>query len=242
MWTHQLRHLLWRSVLDTPTLLSSNWFAVGFSLLLFVAPQLRGLAKHGWKQALKEWKENFGFGALVLLVGWLGVFLVSMSQHIYRDHQDLAGQNESRIQQLKVVARERDEWKDKYEQLKQLKPKETIRIVQGTAKEPTLRALGRPMGNDEGGLIVTEYTITSDVYIPPPLFIEMDFDNPVMIAGVEPLPHPAVTLGGGSRWNGTHAYATVPNSGIGPDLSWLVKIKSKGPIVLVKPPVPRKKL
>lgn len=88
MWSYFLR-LLWRSLLDAPSLLSSNWAGLWFSILIFLLSQLRQLRKYGWGQLKMDWKENIGFGALVLIVAWAMVWGISVVRNIYRDHQEL---------------------------------------------------------------------------------------------------------------------------------------------------------
>lgn len=73
----------------------------------------------------------------------------------------------------------------------------------------------------------------------PPAWQGLELDEPIYDLNVMPSPTPAAMMGGGSRWDGTHAYPTIPNTGINPNFAWVVTVKSKQEVHLLKPPHPR---
>lgn len=122
MWMHLWR-LLWRALLDTPSVLSSNWVAVVFSILVFGILQLRQLGKYGLSQVIKEWKENVGFGVVVVVAAWSLVFWISVVNTIYRDHQSLVAKRKEAERTIGTVTTDRDNWKQQFEELRQHPPR-----------------------------------------------------------------------------------------------------------------------
>ena|SRR5438067_3659619 len=194
-------------------------------------------------------RENVGKSGRTTMIAlgvwflfWIIAIGASVTLTTYHEHLSLVAANFALNGQNTDLSRERDVLKAEVKKLKDAPPcpKATVRTVEVRPEPvtPEIKALRRDVGTDKDGLTVTEFTLTSNVAINPPLSIDMQFDNAIVYMEALPLPHAAAMLGGGTRWNGTHGFPTIPNTGINPNLAWIVTVKSRGPIYLTKPPTP----
>jgi hypothetical protein len=94
MWPH-LSHLLTRSFVRMPSIISGNWAAVFLSVAIFSIFELGSFLYHGWEDMKRRWKEDAAIGLLSVLGGWLLLFAVSLVLTIYEDHQSLVAENKT---------------------------------------------------------------------------------------------------------------------------------------------------
>lgn len=247
MWPHFV-NLLWRSLYAMPSLISSNWVAVFMGIGIFVLSQLLILWRRGLPTMKRQWAENVGIGIASLIGGWIVLYFLSVVVTVYNDHHDLAGR-------LGAVVNEKNELKqgstvrDNNIHVLMQQDESLKSQLESCCKHPstsnaeprasTIRAFRRELEKGQDGLARTEFTLTSDTNIPPPLTIELEFGRPISGLGSVPVPTFGAFLLGGDRWDGTHGFATIPNTGINPNLSWVVVVKSLQGVNLVKPPHPR---
>jgi hypothetical protein len=91
MWTHSLIRLLFRALISTPSLLSSNWLAAFVSIAVFAAPKFIEWGKNKWRSAYirEHWRDNLGVGVKTVIVVWMLLFAVSVGKSVYADHRSL---------------------------------------------------------------------------------------------------------------------------------------------------------
>jgi hypothetical protein len=103
MLTH-FWHLLWRSLVDFPSLLSGNWLGtILLPLGLFALFEVKPL-RRGWSVMTTEAKKEFWRNSGVLVAVYLLLFTWVVARDIYRDHEDLV----HRIADLKAPPPELD--------------------------------------------------------------------------------------------------------------------------------------
>lgn len=100
-----------------------------------------------------------------------------------------------------------------------------------------IKGLTRNDGIDTDGLVITEITLIPNREVLAPVVIELDFHAPFTFIRTMVVPGSGVGgIEGGSRWNGTKLWATIPNTGISPDSVWIAIVKSQQLIHLTSPP------
>ena len=94
-YTH-IWHLLWRSLVDFPSVISGNWISVMLPVVVFSIKEINTLRQGGWSAVSKQIERDtlvMG-GIYFLLFSWVVV------QTIYRDHEVLVTSNAHLRQQL----------------------------------------------------------------------------------------------------------------------------------------------
>lgn len=250
---------MWHNFIDLVRLIWSAWLtqmssstpAQVFGASVFVLTQvfksLRNLSEDGqisWhklKQFWRDhWRANVRDGALaVLVVGMVDAAWLTVNT-VYVQHHDS-------VERWRTVVNEKDSLKeilkqrDKY--ILTLEHKKACPVCPAVSKPtsavpptPTIKSFPRELGTDKDGYFITELTLSSDVAILPPLTIELDFDVPIYSVDAKPSPMPAAMMGGGDRWQGTRGWVSIPNTGINPNLLWIVNVKSRSKAHLINPP------
>jgi hypothetical protein len=98
--------------------------------------QLRQLGKYGLSQVIKEWKENVGFGVVVVVAAWSLVFWMSVVNTIYKDHQSLVAKRKAAERTIGTATRDRDNWKQQFEELRQHPPRPPA-VNRGDGMQPS---------------------------------------------------------------------------------------------------------
>jgi hypothetical protein len=241
MWPH-FEHLVWRIIHGMPVLVSSNWANWGLGLAIFVLYEVFAIKFRGWQDVVSRWKQNVGLGLLATAGGYVLLFAYSAIITTYDEHHDSTGRWQAVVKEkdnLKVLLQQKDEYIKKLESKPcPACPVAAVRAapVSAVPPKPTIKAFARDLGTDKDGFFITELTLSSDVPISPPLTIQLDFDAPIYGIETVPSPTPAVRSTGGERWQGTHAWATIPNTGLNPNLLWITRVKSKSRVNLINPP------
>lgn len=177
MWTHSLFRLLLRALVNTPSLLSSNWLAAFLSIVLFSVPQLVKWGTNRWKLAyLKEhWRADLRVGVITVSVCWLLLFAVSVGKAVYIDHDSLTERIQTLTQQnssLKTDNAGLVDPKSRDELIKKLNAE--IKKYQ-EQESPTIRAFVVSR-NQRPGVPLMEYVLTSGrIRTPVDLLTTCDF-------------------------------------------------------------------
>ena len=147
-----LYHLLKNAFLDMPSLVSSNWLAVGMTVTVFVLTLLFMYLKNDWEYMKRQWKENIFIGIIAVMAGWIGLYLLSVTLTVYQDHRQLASTNDSlRAEKSKLV-----DPKSRDDEISRLR--NDISKLQGqSVEESKLRILVRYYG------LATETTVNNKV-------------------------------------------------------------------------------
>jgi len=123
MWLFY-KEILFRTLLATPVLVSSNWLAAGVSVSVLVLTFiLKVRSQQGyryartWREKLtaarEHWKQNLGDGVLITLGAWMLLFLVSFIQTNYGDRQ-LLHEETKRLRDVNAqLSKDREEYAKK---------------------------------------------------------------------------------------------------------------------------------
>jgi hypothetical protein len=101
-----LYHLLKQAFLDLPSLVSSNWLAIGMSVALFGLTVLVNAFVKGWNYVKRDWEENTLIGLSVVAVGWFCLYCGSVVHTVYLDHQNMATRWQAVVREKDNVKKE----------------------------------------------------------------------------------------------------------------------------------------
>jgi hypothetical protein len=264
MWPHcvSLLYRSWESFLHAMGTTGLGFFTPVLVFITTVVLTLTIIGLRQGKAAMKaHWKQTAALTTCatlaVMVIVYGPIFSWNFIKTIYDDHAglvsanaQLAAVNRDYVGKSKEAESENNKLERTIEQLSDENARLRVRRESGgkassvsdvatVPAPPIIRASTRNLGVRSDGRVVTQFRLVSDTKIPPPLVIEMDFDFPIDSLAVLPMPRPAAELSGGQWFNGTHGFATVPFTGIGPNLVWLVTVTSEQAVHLTSPPRPR---
>jgi hypothetical protein len=133
MWRFYEEMIL-RALADTPKLVSSNWVAVGVSIVVLVATfTIRVRRQQSYREALEwrgklsamrdHWLRDGFISVIVTTIVWLLLFAVSLTRTVYTDHQQISAKTSMLGQERDSARVERDALKAENEELRKHSPR-----------------------------------------------------------------------------------------------------------------------